>query len=348
LYTLQGLGSDYDTFVTAISLRSGMITMTELQSLLLSHEARLKAALPSIPTVTPSSSIPALAFYAQSKPPYSSQSSTLPSNQFSNSYTIRGRGNYRGRGRGRSYSNHSDKPQCQICLRRGHTAAKCYHRFDLTYTGSPSSHVIPPQSHQALIAEPVASPFSAWFLDSVTHVTADYENLQFSIIYSGTDAVHVGNGADLKISHVGSSTFTINSHSLRLTNILYVPAIIRNLMSISQLTKDNYVIIEFTYDSCFVKNQVTQKILVSGTVRNDLYQLDLSAPLHQVFHVDHVPVSLWHSRLGHYSPYIVSTLKNNNKIAVTTSKHNFCSSCCQAKAHKLPFVPSSTVATAPL
>jgi hypothetical protein len=145
---------------------------------------------------------------------------------------------YHGRGRGRSYSNHSDKPQCQICLRRGHIAAKCYHRFDLTYIGSPSSQVIPPQSHQTFIAESVAYPSSVWFLNSgaTTHVTADSQNLQSSTVYSGTDVVHMDNGAGLTISYVGSSTFTINSHLLRLTNILHVLAITRNLMSISQLT----------------------------------------------------------------------------------------------------------------
>jgi hypothetical protein len=127
---------------------------------------------------------------------------------------------------------------------------------------------------------------------ATTHVTTDSQNLQSSTVYSGTDVVHMGNGAGLVISYVGSSTFTINSHLLRLTNILHVPVIIRNLMSISQLTKDNDVIIEFTSDSYFVKDRVTQKILVSGTVRNGLYQLDLSAPLHQAFHVDHVSASL--------------------------------------------------------
>jgi hypothetical protein len=29
--------------------------------------------------------------------------------------------------------------QCQICQKWGHTALKCYHRFDISYTGTLSN-----------------------------------------------------------------------------------------------------------------------------------------------------------------------------------------------------------------
>jgi gag-polypeptide of LTR copia-type len=51
LYTLQDLGSDFDNFITAVSMRSGSLTMVELHNLLLSHEAHLKANLHSLSSV---------------------------------------------------------------------------------------------------------------------------------------------------------------------------------------------------------------------------------------------------------------------------------------------------------
>jgi gag-polypeptide of LTR copia-type len=42
LFTLQGLGSEYESFVMAISMRQGLLTITELHNLLLSHEPRLQ------------------------------------------------------------------------------------------------------------------------------------------------------------------------------------------------------------------------------------------------------------------------------------------------------------------
>jgi hypothetical protein len=99
----------------------------------------------------------------------------------------------------------SDKPQCQICLKKGHTAAKCYHQFDLSFTGStllvsqsPSQFSIP-QPHQALLAAPTTSPSTVWFLDSetTTHVIADINNLSSFALYTGIGEVHMGNGSGL-------------------------------------------------------------------------------------------------------------------------------------------------------
>jgi gag-polypeptide of LTR copia-type len=52
LYTLQRLSSDYDSFVTALSMRQTSAIMLELQSLLLAHEVRVQANLKS--SATPS------------------------------------------------------------------------------------------------------------------------------------------------------------------------------------------------------------------------------------------------------------------------------------------------------
>jgi hypothetical protein len=135
---------------------------------------------------------------------------------------------------------------------------------------------------------------------------------------------------------------------VQLNNILYVPTITKNLINISQLTKNNNIIIEFTFDSYFVKDRVTHRILLHDTMCNSLYQLDLSAPLHQALQADHVSTSLWHSRLVQCSPLIILISSKQNKIIVSSSKLNLYTSCCQVKAHKLPFISSSIVAIAPL
>jgi hypothetical protein len=50
----------------------------------------------------------------------------------------------------------------------------------------------------------------------------------------------------------------------------------------------------------------------------------------------------------HCSPSIITTLNKENKIVVKTFIVSLCSNCCRAKAHKLPFNKSVTVASAPL
>jgi gag-polypeptide of LTR copia-type len=104
LYILQGLGTDFDNFVTAVSMRSDSLTMVELHNLLLSHETRLRANLNSLSSVhlekshTTSSSVFATSLYASA-----SQSRSPISHSFFESYyhsfNTRGRENHKGRGK---------------------------------------------------------------------------------------------------------------------------------------------------------------------------------------------------------------------------------------------------------
>lgn len=49
-----------------------------------------------------------------------------------------------------------------------------------------------------------------WFPDlgATNHVTSDLSNLNLSTEYINTSKLHMGNGAGLHISHIGSSSFT--------------------------------------------------------------------------------------------------------------------------------------------
>jgi hypothetical protein len=137
---------------------------------------------------------------------------------------------------------------------------------------------------------------------ATTHVTSDLNNLSTSTIYIGSDEVHIGNGSCLLITHFGSSCISTTTKPIFLTNILLVSAITKNLLSVSQLLKDNDVIIEFTQSSCFVKDRSTHRTLLHGTLVNGLYKLDFSIHKHATLHVDHLLASLWHSRLAPLFP----------------------------------------------
>lgn len=58
--------------------------------------------------------------------------------------------------------------------------------------------------------------------------------------------------------------------------MLHVPKINKNLISVSKLTTDNGVYVEFHADYCVVKDKRTMEILLRGNIRDGLYQLDTS------------------------------------------------------------------------
>lgn len=75
-------------------------------------------------------------------------------------------------------------------------------------------------------------------------MTSDYSNLMHHTEYNGQEQVHVGNSKDLDVKHVGY--FVVNSPfdskiSLSLQNLLHVPHITKNLVSVSKFARDNHV-----------------------------------------------------------------------------------------------------------
>jgi len=47
----------------------------------------------------------------------------------------------------------------------------------------------------------------------------------------------------------------------------------KNLLSVSKLTADNNIFVEFDANCCFVKDKLTRKAILKGTLKDDLYQL---------------------------------------------------------------------------
>lgn len=54
-----------------------------------------------------------------------------------------------------------------------------------------------------------------------------------------------------------------------------MPKITKTLLSISKLTHDNNVIVEFDSKSYLVKDKESKTIILQGSLRNDLYQLSV-------------------------------------------------------------------------
>lgn len=73
-----------------------------------------------------------------------------------------------------------------------------------------------------------------WLTDSgaTNHITADINNLSLCNDYNGNETVAVGNGQGLNISHIGNSKLSTSTHTFNLKNILQVPSISSNLLSV--------------------------------------------------------------------------------------------------------------------
>ncbi|KAE8697242.1 hypothetical protein F3Y22_tig00110622pilonHSYRG00005 [Hibiscus syriacus] len=133
---------------------------------------------------------------------------------------------------------------CQGCRQQGHTVAQC-----------------------------IETP--AWLLDSGAshHVTADLGNLLLHAPYDGPDDTEIGDETGLHISKIDFTSIKTPSHTFQLNDVLFVPAMKRNLISISQFCKTNNTSIEFLPSSFRVKDLLTGATLLEGQPKGGVYEL---------------------------------------------------------------------------
>ncbi|XP_040957025.1 uncharacterized protein [Gossypium hirsutum] len=119
-------------------------------------------------------------------------------------------------------------------------------------TGMPPTHAGYTQASsegnrisQCLQATPAVVVDPAWYPDTgaTGHLTHDSTCLQHS--NPATGIVQVGNGSCIPIINTGIATFSTDQKELHLNKLFYAPNITKNLISVSQFTKDNNVSFEF-------------------------------------------------------------------------------------------------------
>ena len=348
---LAGLPSDYNDLVTSINTRLEDMQLDELFGHLLTHELRLEqqAAVPDLGTPMANLATKTTNPTSQGRPPQYS------SNRGSNGYRGRGRNNYsRSRGNGGSpssftHSTNGSRTPCQICFKVGHIASACWHRFEQQYHAPMASQ----PGSQAFVAATSPSIDQVWYLDTGAnnHLTADLSHLNLNAEhYTGSDQVRIGNGQGLYIHHIGSSILCSATHEFFLKNILHVPHISHNLISVQRFAKDNNVFFEFHPSFFCVKDLFSGATLLKGPSKDGLY------PLHSLPQIkprallgERVSTTQWHARLGHPSLRIVRQVFSKHHLAVSTNNFpRVCHACQLGKSHRLPFYLSPSRSQFPL
>ena len=126
----------------------------------------------------------------------------------------------------------------------------------------------------AHVATSSAPESSAWLLDSGAshHITADLNNLTLHAPYDGPDDIVIDDGIGLHITHSSTTSLSTSSNSFTLHNVLCVPHMKRNFISISQFCKTNKTSVEFLPSSFYVKDLQTGAILLHGRTKDGFYE----------------------------------------------------------------------------
>ena len=157
--------------------------------------------------------------------------------------------------------------------------------------------------------------------------------------YSGSDSVLIGDGSALPIIGIGDSNIKQKNKILPLPDVLLVPHLKKNLLSVSQLTTQLPVNCEFTNVDFCIKERQSGQPVINGRHKGDLYVLPTSPVLHFSYRFKSGTIDIWHQRLGHAQLSTLHFLKNKWLIDVVgriKSKH-ICDSFQLGKLSRLPF-----------
>ena len=207
--------------------------------------------------------------------------------------------------------------------------------------------------HAFAVSSSLFSSDLNWFPNTgaTNHVIADLANLSLQADgYNGTDKLHVGNGRGLTIHHTGSSKLIFPCATFMLKHLFHVLHIKKNLLSVSQFTRDNNVYFEF-YPSIFcVKDPLTGNTLLHGHSRDGLYTFPTCPPpLRLALLGECASTNRWHCKLGHPSLCIISRIVHTHHLTTLKNKVSGISPACRmGKSHKLLFHLSPSVSHFPL
>ncbi|KAK2989712.1 hypothetical protein RJ640_030205 [Escallonia rubra] len=253
----RNIGSDYHSIITALNLRQEPVSFYEMHGQLVAHEILLKHSLTPTENIVLKGSPPLLP-----TPPFSStfrpHTNSQYNNQPSNNYGRRNRG------------------PCQICGLTNHIALTCRsHYVPRQQNQSPRNNNFLNRNFNASANYSNVAPPLNWFPDTAAnyHLTPDINALNAVNEYMGNDQLHVGNGQGLQITHTGNASIHPNTRKLDLRNVLCVPKIVKNLLSVQRFTTDNSCFFEFWPNHFVIKDQRTKKVLMERPSEAGIYSL---------------------------------------------------------------------------
>lgn len=143
---------------------------------------------------------------------------------------------------------------------------------------------------------------SKWYFDSgaSNHMTGTSKGFFSLSPYHGSGQITTADGTNLPISGIG----VVSVNNTRLEDVLLVPKLSTNLISVGQLVENNCNVY-FTPFGCVIQEQATGRIIGKGHKTGRLFSIEIAQDPSNFSgfafstsqNIDHW--TLWHRRLGH-------------------------------------------------
>jgi hypothetical protein len=247
-------------------------------------------------------------------------------------------------------SSYSSKKaiKCSHCSRTGHLEDKCFKKHPelrLTNNKKPvlTTSTIKDTTQEECILSTSKARSSNFILDSAATVHICYQKELFDSIKPIDTSIKWGNNASnaIKASGVGniSLKFSSTSKSAILSDVLYVPELGVNLISLALIAKRG-ITLNFTKDT-ITMYKPSKEVLARGLYKENVVSFKVTSSQNisskeDVILATETSYNPWHSRLGHIGTKALESLPNNVKgLGTDFSKHintfDKCETCIKSK-----------------
>ncbi|BBH09623.1 ADP glucose pyrophosphorylase large subunit 1 [Prunus dulcis] len=264
----------------------------------------------------------------------------------------RGRGDYgfpRGRGDYGGIQEEEEENKCYNCKQYGHIKSTCKNK---TNGGAESSFVHEKASERendnvVLLAYAAAREGNVcaekWYLDSgcSNHMTGN-KSAFVNFKHTNNSEVRIGDGGKLVAKGCGDILFLSKSgEQKRISDVLYVPDLNYNLLSVGQLLRKGHNI-QFREDQCVIRdkyNSLITKVQMSG---DNMFSLNIKYESFACLSALIKDSSwLWHLRYGHLSFNTLSLMGKQHMVrGLPTIQHQtqVCEACVLGKHQRNSFL----------
>ena len=156
---------------------------------------------------------------------------------------------------------------------------------------------------------------------------------------SCTSKVKIVNGDFIEVKGKGVVAVETHSGTKLIIDVLFVPKIDQNLLSVGQFLEKNYYLV-FKNKACIIHDPIGHE-LFTVSMRGKCFSLDLQKTNSLAYTSSLDESVLWHRRFGHFN-YTTLNHMHKNELVLNMSAIEVCSDVCEVcqlgKQSKLPFL----------
>lgn len=234
--------------------------------------------------------------------------------------------------------------KCNMCDQYGHEAVICKNKFQKHEEGAKIAEEDDTDQMFVAACFSTKSSSESWLIDSgcTNHMTYD-KSLFKDFVPTSESKVRIGNGVYIAAKGRGTIAITTISGTKTISDVLYVPDIDQNLLSVGQLIEKGLKV-SFESGHCLVFDATGQEIL-RVKMRGKSFSFDPSDEEQMAYNNEVDNTEIWHKRLGHCHLQRMLKLKHLDMTGgglPDFSNHlPNCDACQFGKLNRLPFSTSS-------